>query len=170
MRSKSPLPRGLTALGVALALWMLSSCRRDVDDGFDTSPDPSDLWNVCVLQEDATVFGPIQATLSESIPTVVRVDWAPTQGETHGVIFRTNAGESREATPEPSGESGQHALLLGLKQEAEVSFRVVATVGDEIWCSETQQKVTGQLDATLPELVQVKHTIAKRAEVSLGLH
>jgi len=142
-------PCSRAVFGLVLVLLGLPGCEK----ADDTDLDPNDPWNLCVLQEDDNaVFGAIEASLSEIIPTVVTVEWASTQGEAPGVIFRMNSGETQKAPVELSVLDEPSTLLLGLKQEADVSFRVVTTVDDELWCSETQEITTGTLRANLPKL------------------
>jgi hypothetical protein len=89
----------------------------------------------------------VAATVSEKIPTVVTVTWSTPTAEKGHVEFGVDGAFDRSTPDETSAATAHSAVLIGLPQNASVSFRVVSEGGT----SGDQDVGTGQLVDRIPE-------------------
>jgi len=94
----------------------------------------------------------VEATVSEDIETVVKLEWQ-TQEPTRGYVEYGTTRELGLETPLEADETRDHAaLLLGLTQETVVYYRVVSWDGDSAGASDIGSIETGRVPADIPEM------------------
>jgi hypothetical protein len=104
------------------------------------------------LDDGSLELGPVEATVSEHVHTVVTVTWdsnKPCLGEVHYGLGTDYAWRSRGET-EPGTEHRQ--VLVGLIADTEYHFRAACTTDAESAFSADGVVATGQLPASVPEL------------------
>lgn len=89
------------------------------------------------------------AIVSEEMPTVVTIAWDPPAGVDVWVEYGDDAGYGRVAYP---GEDPGRAVLLGLREEQEVHFRLVAEAEGGTWVGDDLTVTTGSLPSGTPEV------------------
>lgn len=94
----------------------------------------------------------VEATLSEDIETVVKLEWQ-THEPTRGYVEYGTTRELGLETPLEADEAREHeAVLLGLTQETLVYYRVVTWDGDSAGASDIGSIETGRVPGGIPEM------------------
>jgi hypothetical protein len=125
----------MNRFSLLLALSALA-CKGDKDD----SGDPSDLPEI----------GTVEASLSETIPTVITVSWDSDSSVTGRIEFGAD-GALDHSTPLSESGTSHEALLLGMTADTEVSYRVVLESDAGTVEGDTQTITTGPFPLGLPD-------------------
>ena len=148
-------PRLVSAPGFALCCGLLACSGQpqpatDSEGPTDTAPhtddNDSDDDSACI--EDDGVFSDISSSAPTTAGAVARVEWTAQDATQTWVRYLDTLEQSVDLPRDPSGG----ATLRGLLPSSDVSYRLVAQVGDQRFCSEARTASTSALPAGLPEL------------------
>ena len=118
----------------------------------DGDADFADAENVEVVESEFS----ISVMLSTVIPTVATVTWSvvgvSSLDEAYIEFGEVGAGYRMTAPTDVTGSSPYETVLFGMKPSRETHFRIVARQGEELYRSEDQSFVTGDIPRTLPAL------------------
>ncbi|HJN73127.1 MAG TPA: aryl-sulfate sulfotransferase [Myxococcota bacterium] len=124
-----------------LVLVSCMACRPGTTDDGD-----SELWTAAGCETEAEVMGTIGQGIT-TMPTVLDVRWdEPIEAS---VVFKDL--DSGRVMITPTTDTGW-MLLLGLRQNTDVEYRVVMDQDGEVVCSEPREAHTGGLPSSLPAL------------------
>lgn len=116
------------------------------------------LWVVVVhTQCDDTESNPIdieeiKAGVTDDIATVVVVEWKTSEAATGRVEFGEGDDFSHATKMSTTPSTTHRAVLLGMPADADVTYRVVISDGNDEIVSEPQTVTTGKLPVYLPEI------------------
>ena len=139
----------LSPLSIFVTLNALS-CTPGVTDTAADSPHAPLLPDGGCTVDDTSFTG--VSWEETTIRTVLRVTWETGQGSDVQVLFSAEDAQVEQTTaPELEGSPGE-VLLVGLPQQVDISFRLVADQDGDAVCSDLYQATTGPLPSGLPAL------------------
>lgn len=140
------MPHPATLSPWTLLLGLCCSPGEPVPD--DTEADEVD----CLV--DVALFGSptVEAT---AMPTVLRVSWETTEPTTVRAVFRETTEDPWRVTPPQPRDLTGSTLLLGLPEEVELEWYLVADDFPEPHCSEIHGARTGTLSPAPPAMSSV---------------
>jgi hypothetical protein len=135
-----------------IMLALLAACDGDSPSGDDTGPIDTDTDTDTGTPNTDPLLQDIELELSLDVATVARVRWE-TSSPTTGVVYFGTPGGLEYATPSTAEGTSHEALLLGLRANSEVGYRVEVAAGEVTEASEELRFTTGSLPTGLPRMV-----------------